>query len=153
MKFSTRQDTDLPAESLFQAITDFDTIARLLSRRGAVVRRQDNLATQGLGTSWLIGFDYRGRSRELSLEVIRFDPPELVLLQGSSDHFDVTIQMTVVALTGVKSRLIFETDLQPRGLKARLLLQTVKLGKPQLDRKFALRIGEFVDSLPAGGLS
>ena len=33
MKFSTRQDTDLPAESLFAAISNFDAIARLLTRR------------------------------------------------------------------------------------------------------------------------
>ncbi len=147
MKFSTRKDTGLAAESLFQAITDFDSIARILSRRGAVVRRQDNLAQPGIGMSWQIGFDYRGRHRELSLAVTRLDPIELAQLQGGSDQFDVTVQMTVVALTRVKSRLIFEIELQPRGLKARLLLQTLKLGKSQLDRKFALRIGEFVDSL------
>ena len=55
----------------------------------------------------------------------------------------------MVALTRTKSRLIFETDAQPRGMKARLLLQTAKLGKSQLDRKFAKRIGEFVNILTA----
>lgn len=151
MKFSTRQDTNLPAESLFRAISDFDSLARILSRRGASVRRTDGLATSGVGMAWLIGFDYRGRSRELTLEVTGFRPPELVELQGNSDQFDVSVQMTVVALTKAKSRLIFETVLLPRGLKARLILQTVKLGKPQLDRKFAKRVAEFVDSLALGG--
>ena len=55
--------------------------------------------------------------------------------------------MTVIALTPGKSRLIFETDILPRGMKARLLLQTAKLGKSQLDRKFAGRIGEFITQL------
>lgn len=153
MKFSTRQDTDLPAESLFQAISNFDSLARMLSRRGVIVRRQDSLAADGVGMAWLIGFDFRGRNRELTLQVTDFQPPELLQLQGNSDQFEVIVRMTVVALTRAKSRLIFETDLQPRGLKARLLLQTAKLGKPQLDRKFALRIAEFVDSLSAGGLA
>ena len=72
------------------------------------------------------------------------------MLQGQSELFDLTIQMTVLALSLSKSRLIFETDLLPRGMKARLLLQTAKLGKSQLDRKFAKRIGDFVNMLTAG---
>ena len=46
------------------------------------------------------------------------------MLQGQSELFDLTIQMTVLALSLGKSRLIFETDLLPRGMKARLLLST-----------------------------
>ena len=102
--------------------------------------------------SWLIGFDFRGRSRELALELTEYQPPEVIQFKGSSDQFDLGLRMTVVALTRTKSRLIFETDAQPRGMKARLLLQTAKLGKPQLDRKFAERISDFVNSLSASGL-
>lgn len=152
MKFSTRQDTDLPAESLFAAISNFDAIARLLTRRGAVVRRQNTTELPDPGMSWLIGFDFRGRSRELALELTEYQPPEVIQFKGSSDQFDLGLRMTVVALTRTKSRLIFETDAQPRGMKARLLLQTAKLGKPQLDRKFAERISDFVNSLSASGL-
>ena len=70
---------------------------------------------------------------------------------GSSDQFSLSILMTVVALAPSKSRLIFEVDVQPRGMKARLLLQTAKLGKAQLDRKFAQRIAQFVDNLAMRG--
>ncbi len=147
MKFSTRHEADLPAETLFRAISDFRAIERLLSRRGAVVQRRDSLSEPGTGMNWLIGFDWRGRRRELTLEVTRYDPPEALVLGGQSDLFDMVIQMTVIALTPGKSRLIFETDILPRGMKARLLLQTAKLGKSQLDRKFAGRIGEFITQL------
>ena len=147
MKFSTRQDTDLPAEALFAAISNFDAIARMLTRRGAVVRLQNATELPETGMSWLIGFDFRGRSRELALELTEYQPPEVIQFKGSSDQFDLGLRMTVVALTRTKSRLIFETDAQPRGMKARLLLQTAKLGKPQLDRKFALRIAELVNDL------
>ena len=41
-------------------------------------------------------------------------------------------------------------SLLPRGMKARLLLQTAKLGKSQLDRQFANRISEFVNVLTVG---
>ncbi|KGJ02803.1 hypothetical protein SAMN04487972_12631 [Paracoccus halophilus] len=149
MKFSTRQDTELSAESLFSAISNFDAIERMLTRRGASVRREDALTAPAVGMSWLIGFDFRGRYRELSLQLTRIEPPETIVIEGGSDQFDLSIQMTVLALTKTKSRLIFVTEVQPRSLKARLILQTVKLGKPQLDKKFAQRIGEFADNLAA----
>ena len=40
--------------------------------------------------------------------------------------------------------LIFETEVRPRNMKARLMLQTAKLGKAQLDRRFQRRIEDFV---------
>lgn len=150
MKFSTRQDADLSAEALFRAVSNFDDIGRMLARRGAVVQRLDKLAGPGTGMTWQIGFDWRGRRRDLTVELARFDPPESLVLRGQSELFDLTIQMTVLALSRTRSRLIFETDILPRGMKARLLLQTAKLGKSQLDRKFAQRIGDFVGTLAAG---
>ena len=149
MKFSTRRDINLAAEGLFRAATNFHAIERLLVRRGATVRRLDKLAAPGVGMRWLIGFDWRGRERELTVELTQLDAPEVAVLQGRSEQFDLTIRMTVVALTREKSRLIFETEAHPRGMKARLLLQTAKLGKAQLDRKFAQRIGQVVDQLAA----
>lgn len=149
MKFSTRQDADLSAEALFHAVSNFDDIGRMLTRRGAVLRRLDSLSEPGTGMNWQIGFDWRGRPREVAVELARYDPPETLVLRGQSELFDLTIQMTVLALGRTRSRLIFETDILPRGMKARLLLQTAKLGKSQLDRKFAKRIGEFVAILTA----
>ena len=55
--------------------------------------------------------------------------------------------MTVIALSRTRSRLIFETEIRPRNMKARLMLQTAKLAKPQLDRKFDRRIAEFISDL------
>ena len=150
MKFSTRQDADLAAEALFRAVSNFDEIGRMLMRRGAMVQRLDSLTAPGTGMNWRIGFDWRGRRRDVAIELVRFSPSETLVLQGLSELFDLTIQMTVLELGHSKSRLIFETDLLPRGMKARLLLQTAKLGKSQLDRKFAKRIGEFVNILTAG---
>ena len=140
MKFSTRQDTDLPSDELFHVISDFERIERLLVRRGALVSRIDPAKAPGAGMGWEIAFDWRGKQRDLRLDVIRFDRPEIVSIEGHSEQFNIMIDMRVIALTRSKARLQFELDLRPRSMKARLLLQTAKLGKAQLDRKFALGI-------------
>lgn len=149
MKFSTRQDTDLPAEVLFGAVSDFDRLERLLLRRGAEVRRKDAGPVRA-GTSWQIDFDWRGRPRELALTLATYQPPEQMVFEGKSSHFNVEIKITVVALTRTKSRMLCEIDVAPRGMKARLMIQTAKLAKGQLDRKFAHRIEEFVNQIAVG---
>lgn len=149
MKFSTRYDTDCTADELFAVIGDFGRIERMLMRRGAEVARIDPAQEPGTGMGWQIGFDWRGRPRSLRLEVTRYDRPERLSMAGTSDALDINIDATVIALSRSRSRLIFETDIRPRNMKARLMLQTAKLAKPQLDRKFDRRVEEFLFDMKA----
>ncbi|AGT09256.1 SRPBCC family protein [Paracoccus aminophilus] len=144
MKFSTRQDTDLASEQLFDFLADFDRLERLMTRRGVVVRRIDPRSEPGVGRGWELSFDWRGKRRNMRLDVVRFDRPELIAIEGQSELFEISIDMAIVALTPTKSRLNMQIDVRPRSMRARLLLQTAKLGKGQLDRKFDLRIAELL---------
>lgn len=149
MKFSTRIDTRIAAAELFDIAGDFTRMERALRARGVQVRRIDAAQDPGAGLGWEIGFDWRGQTRSLRLDVTRFDRPSRVALEGRSDLFDLNIDMTVVALSRTTSRLLFETGLRPRGMRARLLLQTARLGKAQLDRKYDQRIADFMTHLQA----
>ncbi|WP_415393114.1 hypothetical protein [Paracoccus sp. SJTW-4] len=146
MKFSLRHDSDLPAEVLFRAVSDFDRIERMLARRGIEVRR-NQLVAPAAGAGWNVGFDLRGKRRELQLDLAQFDQPERIAMTGLGEGLDIAIAMTVIALTRAKSRAIFEVEIRPRHMRARLMLQTAKLGKSQLDRKFADRAGRFLGDL------
>lgn len=147
MKFSLRQDTDLSAEELFAAISDFARIERMLVRRGADVRRLDPAQEPGAGMAWEIGFDLRGKRRDMRMDVTQFDRPEKIVILGEGESLGLTVEMTVIALTRSKSRMIFEVEAKPRNMRARLMLQTAKLGKAQLDRKFADRVSKFFGDL------
>lgn len=147
MKFSTRFDLDSKAEDLFARIGDFGRIERMLMRRGASVSRLDPAETPQTGVGWIVGFDWRGRPRSLRLDVVTCEPPQRLSMSGQSDALDVAIDATVIALSPSRSRLIFETELRPRNMRARLMMQTAKLAKPQLDRRFERRIGDFLSDL------
>ncbi|MDQ1899651.1 hypothetical protein RAH32_04235 [Paracoccus sp. WLY502] len=149
MKFSTRFDSDQPSAELFGIISDFSRSERSLRARGAQVRRIDPAQDPGTGLGWIIDFNWRGQGRKVRLDVTRFDRPSHITLDGHSDQFDLSINMTVVALSRVKSRLLFETEIRPRTMRARLLLQTAKLGKSQLGRKYDQRIADFLTHLRA----
>ncbi|WP_207099668.1 hypothetical protein [Paracoccus shandongensis] len=149
MKFSTRIDTNIPASNLFDIAGDFPRSERALAARGVLVRRIDPAEEPGIGLGWDLEFNWRGQRRTTRLAVTRFDRPSHITLEGRSDQFDLSINMTVVALSRVKSRLLFETEVRPRNMRARLLLQTAKLGKSQLDRKYDQRIADFLTHLRA----
>ena len=149
MKFSTRVDTDNSADNLFAAISDFQRIARMLVARGVAVEPITPDQDPGTGMAWMVTFDWRGRERQMRMDVTRFDRPEKLSLVGSSEPFDVMIDMSVIALSRERARLIFETDVRPRNIRARLMLQTAKLGKTQLDARYRQRIEAFVATLLA----
>lgn len=143
MKFSTRTDKDIPAEQLFDSVSDFDRIERILIRRGVSVKRADDMADGKRG--WNLAFDWRGQRRELHLVLVQFDRPEKFALIGDSVPFDIRLDISVVALARNRSRLLFELEVKPRNMRARLILQTAKLGKTQIDRKIETRVSDFVD--------
>lgn len=147
MKFSTRRDVEQPAEDVFAALTDFPKIERRLARRGVDLQRLGPASEQGMGMAWDLGFDLRGKRRQLRLAVARFDRPDLLAMEGQSEAFDLRLTMTVVALSLKRSRVMIELEVLPRNFRARLLIQTARLGKTQLDRRFAVRMAEYLDDI------
>ncbi|MDO5606314.1 MAG: hypothetical protein Q4G25_14245 [Paracoccus sp. (in: a-proteobacteria)] len=147
MKFSSRYDKEIPAGQFFDAVSDFDRIERMMMRRGVQLTRVQDIS---VGTrAWDLVFDWRGKRRELRLVLVQFDRPERLALTGDSKPFELRIDMSVVALSRQKSRLIFEMEIRPRNMRARLALQTAKLGKAQINRRLSERIGDFVDVVTA----
>ena len=147
MKFSTRCDTELAAAALFDRISDFDRSEKILQRRGVAVRRLEAGQMQGAGRGWHLGFDWRGQRRDVQLHLTQLDRPERIGLSGGSENYDIAVNMSVVALGRHRSRLIFETDIRPLNMRARLMLQTAKLGKAQLQRKYCERIRNYLDQM------
>ena len=143
MKFSSRIDKNIPAEHLFDSVADFDKLERMLIRRGVSVQRADDMQDGRRG--WNLAFDWRGQRRDLRLVLVQFDRPEKFALTGESTPFELRIDIAVVALARDRSRLIFELEVKPRNMRARLVLQTAKLGKTQIDRKLEAKVARFVD--------
>ena len=147
MKFSTRRDTELTADQLFAAMTNFDRIERMLLRRRVAVTRIDTAQEPETDMGWNIRFDWRGRERDLRLQLVRLDRPERMSISGQSDAFDLALDMTVIALSRSRSRLIYEADIRPRNMRARLIIQTTRLGKAQIDKQYERGIARMVDEL------
>lgn len=147
MKFSTKEDIEAPIDHVFNEVSDFQAFERAALRRGAEVQRVDSLQAPGPGMSWRAQFKFRGRKREASIEVTQYDRPNALTCAFETGLLHGTLEVDLVALSRNRTRLSVVAELSPRNLTARLLMQSIKLARSSVDKKFRFRIAHFAKEL------
>ncbi|WP_126976440.1 SRPBCC family protein [Frigidibacter oleivorans] len=147
MKLSAREDIEAPAQHVFAALTDFEGFERGALRRGAEIRRLDQHPAPGPGMSWELRFRWRGRQRVVIADLVRWEPPAAVGWRAESSGYDLDLGFSLVELSPRRTRLTVEIEARPRTLAARILLQSMKLGKAKLTRKMQQRLRQAADEL------
>jgi carbon monoxide dehydrogenase subunit G len=140
MHFASKQDIEAPIEAVFQILSDFEAWERAIMRRGVQVDRKDKLRQPGAGMRWAAKFDYRGKSRDLEVELVQIDAPTLLRFAGVSQALEGVISIELLELGAKRTRMHTGVDITPRSLTARLFLQSLRLARAKLDRKFDQRI-------------
>lgn len=147
MKFSTREDIEAPIDYVFLRITDFQGFERQALRRGADVQRVDSAPVPVEGSTWDIAFKFRGKDRKLKAMIARLDTPTEVRIDTVANGLDGVTQVELVALSRNRTRISTTLELSPKSLSARLLLQSLKLAKNNLTRRFKMRVTEFAEDV------
>lgn len=145
MKFSTREDIEAPIEYVFSRITDFQGFERQALRRGADVQRVDAAPVPVEGSNWDVSFKYRGKDRKLKAVITRLNTPTELQIDTSANGLDGVTAVELVALSRTRTRVAVTLEMAPKSLSARLLLQSLKLAKSNLTRRFKMRITEFAE--------
>ncbi|MGB5865587.1 MAG: SRPBCC family protein [Sulfitobacter sp.] len=147
MKLSTKEDIEAPIDAVFEMMTDFEMFERAAMRRGAEVQRTDSKTAPGIGMAWKGAFDMRGKRRQIEVEMVSFDKPNEIVLECRSQGLLTTMSMELVALSKTRTRLMLSFDVKPLNLSARLLVQSLKLAKASLTKKFKLRVSEYAKTM------
>ena len=147
MKFSAHSDMDVIADRVFPTLADFERHERAVLRRGVHVERVDALVDQPVGATWSARVRLRGRYREIKVSVDRFEPPESICYavrgSGLAGHFTLDL----VALSRTGCRLMVALELRPVNLSGRVVLRSLRLVKPTLNRRFKNRVAEYATYL------
>lgn len=143
MQFSTKEDIEAPIETVFAEITDFQSFERSALRRGAEVRRLDDKATPGVGMAWHVGFMMRGKRREIQMQLSQYAPPNGITLSSMSTAMGGAMVIDLVALSRGRTRMSVDLTLEPKNLASRLLVQSLKLARGNLTKRFRLRAAEY----------
>ena len=147
MKFSTKEDVEAPIDAVFEMLCDFESFERSAMRRGAEVQRVDQLKVPGPGMTWRVAFDLRGKRREMELEMVTFDRPDEMVLESTSPGLLGQMRFELMALSRDRTRVLVELEVKPLNLSARLLVQSLKLAKNSLTRKYKLRVAEYAKAM------
>ena len=146
MKFSTREDIEAPITHVFARVTDFSNFERRALRAGAHISRSDE-GPVGIGTSWTVLFTFRGRERSVASTLTELTEPTDLKVESVSDGMTVETNVALVALSPGRTRLMVGMELRARTLTARLLLQSMKLAKGKLQKRFKARVLNFAEEI------
>lgn len=147
MKFSTKEDIEVPIDAAFDMLCEFDQFERAALRRGAEVHRIDTMSTPGKGMKWHAAFDMRGKRRKIEMEVVTFDRPTEIRLLTTSSGMNGDMSFELLALSRSRSRIIVTLEIKPQNLSARLLVQSLKLAKTSLTNKYKQRIADYAKGM------
>jgi carbon monoxide dehydrogenase subunit G len=140
MKLGTRQDIDAPQDQVFAALTNFDHWERTALRRGVEVARTGGPETLAVGMAWMIGFDYRGKRRQLAVRLATLVPDDRLGFAGTSPSVEGTLQVDMVAMGPRRTRVAVSLEVAGTTLAARLFLQSLRLARRRVQERFDGRV-------------
>jgi carbon monoxide dehydrogenase subunit G len=149
MKLATREDINAPIEAVFEKLSDFDGFERAALRRGAEVVRTDTLTVPGPGMAWSAGFDLRGRTRSADLRLTAYDVPNAMTIAIQSSGLDVDLLVELVAMSRARTRMNVTVDASPHTIAARLMIQSLKLARSNVAKRFKRRVADFAADVEA----
>jgi len=147
MKFSARKDVLAPIDVVFERATEFERFERILRRQGVNVRRLGPAERAAALVAWKAQVDYRGKTRNIAADLTEMETPARFCMASHVNGVDTVLEVDFVDITPQKSRMIVGLELRPKTLAARLFVQSLKLGKANLDRKFEDRVARYASML------
>ena len=147
MKFTTRDDIEAPIEFVFGQLTDFPGLERAAMRRGAEVLRTDSLTRPGTGMTWHASFGFRGRTREVDLELTGMTPPDGLEMAFGSANLDGRMAVDLVALSRSRTRVTMSFELASKSLSGKLLLQSLKMARKTLTNRINERMSSYCEDI------
>lgn len=147
MKFITKEDIEAPIDLVFEALSDFEGYERQALRRGATVARTDSLTHPGVGMGWDVTFLFRDRKRNMNITVVTFERPNEMAISMKSSGIDGSFCAELMPLSRGRTRISVEAEMKAQNLSARLLIQSLKLARGNLSKRFNVRVADFAQDI------
>ncbi|MFT4962345.1 MAG: hypothetical protein ACI92Z_003442 [Paracoccaceae bacterium] len=147
MQFSSKEDIEAPIEQVFAMLSEFETFERSAIRRGIEVIRTDSFPAPVAGDAWNARFKLRGKMRDLNLNLVTYEQPTGMRFEFDSQGLSGVMTLDLLALSQRRTRMEVSVDLIPKTLAARLLLQSLKLAKSNLTKRFKLNVADYAKNM------
>jgi carbon monoxide dehydrogenase subunit G len=140
MKLNGRTDIGAPIAFVFASLSDFEAWERVALRRGADVHRTDKLRVPAPGMTWQARFAWRGRERQLQVKLTALTPDTGLEIAFDGPSITGTLKIELVELSARRTRMMMHVEAKPRTLAARLFIQSMKLAKRRVQKRYDARL-------------
>jgi hypothetical protein len=100
-----------------------------------------------VGVSWAATFPYRGKARNVTLTVLQMTGPNKLKIGFQSPAIEGFINIDLVEMSAKRTRMHVALEFTPRNLTARLFVQSMRLARARLNRKYAQRVTQLSTDL------
>ncbi|GIT89762.1 hypothetical protein JANAI62_07530 [Jannaschia pagri] len=150
MKFVATEEIAAPMDVVWRRVTDFDGFeARISARAGSVTRTPQGPVTPA--TTWVGQVEFNGKTRKANVSILSLDAPGHHLeMEAQTNGMAITVDVALVTVSATRTRMTVTTDAKARTLAARLILQSAKLGRQVLAKRYKTRIATFARNVETG---
>ncbi|MCJ8140404.1 SRPBCC family protein [Falsirhodobacter halotolerans] len=143
MKFTSHADIAAPPGFVFADMTDFEGWETAVRKRNTTLSRSAGPIRPG--TTWDARFRLRGKDRAMTITLVSVEPDRRIhlTLVDPSLHVDIVLDLIEVAANA--SRLAATVDLRPQNLTARLLVQSLRLARGNIQGQLDQRIRTYAN--------
>ncbi|RRH76926.1 SRPBCC family protein [Falsigemmobacter faecalis] len=136
MKFITSEEIGAPVADVWAVLSDIDGLEAEARARGAGLKRLE----RGASPAWKTEFRFRQRAREVELRIAQILTPELLAFDITGKAAEGSVRLELLPLSPLHCRLTVTSEIRPRTLAARLFLQSLKLARSGMNRRYRDRV-------------
>lgn len=147
MEFTSRKDIKASQASVFGAISEFATFERQARSHGIEIVRTNAESAGNDGLSWKLGFELGGRRRVMTAHMEAFVPPKGYIIAASMDGIDLRMVFDLIALSPGTTRMNSGLSMVPRGIKARVMVQSLKMVRGRIQSRIDGQLADFATAI------
>lgn len=148
MKFVAVEDVAAPIDHVWRRVSDLEMYERRITKRVDNVERVPP-GPAGLGTKWSGIVEIMGKRRKVTVVLDRLDGPTDLLVTTGTEGMTVTLTVGLEALSPTRTRMTVTTDAKARTMTARLMLQSAKLARQTMAKRYKGRVADFAGMIEA----
>ena len=146
MKFVATEDIAVPIADVWTQVSDLEAFETRAEHRVGPIDRTPP-GPPGQGTTWTGTTDVMGKARRVSVTATALEAPSHLLAEAGTDGMNVTIRIDLAALNPNLTRLTVTSEARARSLAARLMLQSAKLARTTMAKRYKERVAAFASRI------
>lgn len=143
MNLSSQKIVEAPIAQVRAAVLDFVAFEEMLSSRGTRISRTGPVAPPEQGAQWSASFKWHERAYDVEAELVSVDPGYGYAIESKGNGIICMAVVDLQEASQTETKLFVSFEFAATTFSSKLLLQTLRLTGPSLNRRLDKRVEAF----------